>query len=41
LMLRMPPASVGSEAAGGRLAGRTSGSWTVISEVMARPGAAV
>src|SRR5262245_57377664 len=32
-MVRMPPASVGSEAEGGRLAGRRSGSWMVIVEV--------
>src|SRR5260370_794818 len=31
--VRMPRASVGSEAAGGTLAGRRSGSWTVIVEV--------
>src|SRR5258708_17572121 len=32
-MVRMPPASVGSEAAGGTLAGRRSGSWAGIVEV--------
>src|SRR5262249_46661068 len=37
-MVRMPPASVGSEAEGGRLAGRRSGAWMGIVEVYGEAG---